>query len=969
MRPSSIKPVRSLISASVLMALAAVAQASSNGLVISQVYGGGGNTSATYKNDFIEIFNAGSSPVSLNGMSVQYASSTGTSWQVTALTAVTLQPGQYYLVQEAAGTGGTTSLPTADKVGTIAISGTAGKVALVSSTTPLTTASATGSTIIDFVGFGTAGTFEGSAPTAAPSNTTAVLRLLGGCTDTDANGADFITAAPAPRNTATTLSVCTGAPAPAPGPAPSPSPTPSPAPTPAPAITPIADIQGSGNTSPLVGQTVTTTGVVTLLVNNGFYMQSLVPDANPDTSDGILVYTSTAPTVSVGQHVQLTGKVAEFNVGAATNAGTLAHTVTELTTISGLSVLSSGHVIQPTVITFPEATEGDLEKVEGMLVKLNTEITVSQNYFLGRYGELTVSAGGRLVKPSNVAPAGSVTAINLAAENARRRLLLDDGSSLQNINPMPFIGADNTVRAGDTLPSLTGVIDYGLATSDNTGLADYKLIPAETVSFARTNARTATPPALSGNVKVASFNVLNYFTTFGNGATASGQTGQGCTLGGSTAAANCRGADNLAEFNRQRDKITRAITAIDADVVGLMEIQNNGNTALQNLVDGLNAIAGAGTYAAVSIPTPISGTGSGTGTDAIRVAMVYKPGKLSAVGGSVSDIDAIHNRPPLAQTFQAPNGEKFTVVVNHFKSKGSCPASGDADFAGNNDSGDGQGCWNARREDQATQLLSFINTLQTSRADADVLVIGDLNAYGKEDPILKLSNNGMSDLIERFSGASDYSYVFDGESGYLDHALATASLASQVTGTIHWHINADEPSVIDYNTEFKAPLLCSGLLCSPDFYTASPYRSSDHDPVVVGLSLLKAINGSARGDSLTGTAGDDRINGGEGADVITTGAGRDVIVYSSTRDGLDTITDFTPGSDRLDLTALAATLRATAGTVDLLLSGHITLVDTAAGVQVRVDTDGSAGPSTARPLVTLRGVTASQINAARDLML
>jgi Ca2+-binding RTX toxin-like protein len=309
-------------------------------------------------------------------------------------------------------------------------------------------------------------------------------------------------------------------------------------------------------------------------------------------------------------------------------------------------------------------------------------------------------------------------------------------------------------------------------------------------------------------------------------------------------------------------------------------------------------------------------------------------------------------------------------VVNHFKSKGSCPASGDADFAGNNDSGDGQGCWNARRVDQATQLRGFINTLQTSRADADVLIIGDLNAYGKEDPILTLSANGFSeDQIDRFSGTSDYSYVFDGESGYLDHALATASLASQVTGTVHWHINADEPSVIDYNTEFKAPVMCGALVCSPDFYTASPYRSSDHDPVVVGLSLYKAINGTARGDSLTGTAGEDRINGGEGADVITTGAGRDVIVYSSIRDGQDTITDFTPGSDRLDLTALAAMLRATAGNVDLLLSGHITLVDTASGVQVRVDTDGSAGPSTARPLVTLRGVTASQINAARDLML
>ncbi len=672
MRRSSIKPIRSLISASVLLALAAVAQASSNGLVISQVYAGAGGTGTMpYKYDFVELFNAGSTSVNLSGLSVQYGSGTGTgnfsANGVVVLPSVELQAGQYFLVQLGTGVGSGAALPlTADhthNTGNIgnasSLSGTGGKLVLVNGISGLAcngSSDVCNSTelaqIIDLIGYGNANYAEITAA-PAPGGASAIARANGGCTDAGNNSTDFsVLSAPAPRNTASALNLCSGAPSPAPTPSPTPSPTP--APTPAPAVSSIADIQGAGSTSPLVGQTVTTTGVVTLLVNNGFYMQSLVPDANPDTSDGILVFTSTAPTVSVGQQVQLTGKVAEFNVGAATNAGTLAHTVTELTTISGLSVLSSGNVIQPTVITFPEATEGDLEKVEGMLVKLNTEITVSQNYFLGRYGELTLSAGGRLVKPTNVAPAGSVAAINLAAENARRRILLDDGSSLQNVNPMPFIGTDNTVRAGDTVSSLTGVIDYGLATADNTGLSDYKLIPAETVSFARTNARTATPPALSGNVKVASFNVLNYFTTFGNGATASGQTGQGCTLGGSTAAANCRGADNLAEFNRQRDKITKAITSIDADVVGLMEIQNNGNTALQNLVDGLNAIAGAGTYAAVSIPTPITGSGSGTGTDAIRVAMVYKPGKLSTVGGSVSDIAAINNRPPLAQTFRPP---------------------------------------------------------------------------------------------------------------------------------------------------------------------------------------------------------------------------------------------------------------------------------------------------------------------------
>jgi len=406
--------------------------------------------------------------------------------------------------------------------------------------------------------------------------------------------------------------------------------------------------------------------------------------------------------------------------------------------------------------------------------------------------------------------------------------------------------------------------------------------------------------------------------------------------------------------------------------VGLMEIQNSDNTAVQNLVDGLNAYLGAGTYAAVAVPTPVSGSGSGTGTDAIRVAMIYKPAKLSPSGSAVSDIDAINNRPPLAQTFTAANGEKFTVVVNHMKSKSSCPVAADADYAGNFDSGDGQGCWNARRNDQATQLLGFVSAVQAANADADVLLIGDLNAYGKEDPVRNLSSNGFKDLLETYVGSNDYSYVFDGEAGYIDHALATPSLSSQVTGAVHWHINADEPSVIDYNEEFKlsATGACAYTACSPDYYTASPFRASDHDPVVIGLKLLKAINGTAGNDTLVGTAGDDRITGGAGADTLTGNGGSDTFVYTSIRDALDLITDFTPADDKLDLTALAASLRATAGAgTDLLAAGYIVLVDTANGLEVRVDSDGAQGAGTARTLVRLKGVTSGQFLASRDLLL
>ena len=655
--------------------------------------------------------------------------------------------------------------------------------------------------------------------------------------------------------------------------------------------TPIPVIQGSGASSPKVGQTLQTQGVVTLLTANGFFLQDEAGDGNDATSDGVLVFTSTAPTVNVGDRVRLTATVTEYKTG--TGSAAQANPVTELTSPSGISVLASGINIVPKLIAFPEANEGDLERYEGMRVTINTPLTVSQNYFEGRYGQVTLSAEGRLNKPTNLFPASSAEAIALASANARRRIILDDGSSLQNPNPIPYIGADNTLRAGDTVAGVTGVIDYGLASSSAAGLSDYKIHPTLPPLFSRDNPRTSAPASVGGNVKVASFNVLNYFTTFTNGETASGETGQGCTLGTSTSAANCRGANNLAEFNRQRDKIIRAIQAIDADVVGLMEIQNNGNFALQNLVDGLNTAAGTGTYSAVALPS------GGTGTDAIRVAMIYKPATLSPVGNAVSDTDPIHNRPPLVQTFSALNGEKFSVVVNHFKSKGSCPTSGE-----DADQGDGQGCWNALRVQQSQELLGFMNSHGASVGDTDVIVIGDLNAYSKEDPIRTLTTGGLVDEINR-NAVTDYSYVFDGEAGSLDHALTTASMSGQVTGTEHWHINADEPSVIDYNTEFKQPG-CPG--CSPDLYTATPYRSSDHDPVVAGLSLVKPFTGTAGRDTLVGTPGDDSLAGGAGADTLTGGAGRDRFVFDSVLDGTDTLTDFQLGTDLIVLTRLLQAL-------------------------------------------------------------
>ncbi len=972
--------------AAIALGLSGLAQASTNGLVISQIYGGGQATtgSPSFKQDYVEIFNAGSANVSLSGISLQYGAATGSFSSAVNLgnSALTsLEPGQYALIGLGSGSLGA-DLPVADITGSTSASASAGKFALVTGTTALACGATSGTVkpcsadqmaqMIDLVGYGSA-TLSESSPVATLSSTSAALRHNNGCTDTNNNSTDFSTGTPAPRNSSTPLAACNGGGSSGGtgGSTGGGSGTGGTTATPA----AIYKIQGNGDTSPMLGQLVSTSGVVTQVNNNGFFLQDPIGDNNPATSDGVFVYTGTTPAVTAGQAVTLSATVAEFNTGDSTNALTLAHTVTELTSPVAITVVSSGNVIAPKFITLP-ATPSELEAVEGMLVTINTQLTVSQNYFQGRFGQVTLSSGGRLIKPTNAFRAGTVDAANLAANNAQRTLILDDGSSAQNPTITPYMGADNTLRAGDTVDSLTGVIDYGLSTATNTGLAAYKIHPTTAVNFTRANARTAAPASVGGNLKVASFNVLNYFTTFANGATASGQTGQGCSLGSSVAKANCRGASNIDEFLRQRAKIVKALAALNADVVGLMEIQNNGNTAAQNLVDALNTEVGAGTYATTALPTPIAGSGSSTGTDAIRVAMIYKPSSVSLAGAAKSDIDAINNRPPLAQTFSAANGEKFTVVVNHFKSKGSCPSASDADAVGNVDSGDGQGCWNARRVEQAAQLRNFISTLQSSAGNDAVLVIGDLNAYGKEDPIADLTDHGMHDMNEAFNGVNDYSYVFDGESGYIDHALATASAASLVTGTAHWHINADEPSIIDYLEDYKRPSASAGCYvstqttCSVDLYSATPYRSSDHDPVVIGLNLVKALKGTSRGDTIVGTAGDDRITGGEGADLITTGAGHDVIVYNSLRDALDTITDFTPGADRIDLSAITASLRAANPAVtDWVQAGFVQLVDTAAGVQVRIDTDGFAGAGAARPLVTLRGRTAAQMSANRDLIL
>ncbi|NVM78698.1 hypothetical protein FHW83_004528 [Duganella sp. SG902] len=880
-------PARTTIAAALIGALAAPAFADSS-VVISQVYGGGGNSGAKYQNDFIELFNRGSTPVDLTGWSVQYASASGSSWQVTALSKV-LQPGQYYLVQEAAGTGSAPALPGADATGAIPMSATAGKVALVHGTAALSGASPAAGSFVDLVGFGSANYAEGSA-TGTLSNSTAALRANGGCGDTDNNSVDFSVGTPAARNSASPLNAC-GAQQPpivatcpanlalalgvngsadisatdADGTVNSAVLTSAAVPgislvnflaasaaggtataslnvaasvpagtypvsikfgndqsqeascsvsisvaAPAAVTHTIPQIQGEGDSSPYANTVQTTEGVVTAKVGSGFFIQDENGDGNPNTSDGVFVFTTAANigTVQVGDRIRITATVSEYTPTAATRS------YTELTNVSAIAKLAGGISITPTNVALPHPNLG---QVEGMLVRFG-KLTVSQLEFLGSRGEITLSSG-RLEIASNHYRPGTPEAVAQAAANQLNQIVLDDGIFVAPTT-IPYLTADGSLRAGDSVSNLTGVVDFG---AKGGGGAGFKLQPTEAPVFSQDNPRADVPALTPGNVKVASANVLNYFTTFTNGSNDQGQTGQGCLLDGKVLASNCRGADNLNEFNRQTAKIVGELKAINADVYGLMEIQNSGEYTVTKLVDALNEAISPGTgiktYAVVPKP-------AATGTDAIRVAMIYKPSALTLVGGALSDADAINNRPPMAQTFQAANGAKFSLVVNHLKSKGSCPTSG-----ANADQGDGQSCWNAQRVQQAQRLVNaFVPQVVAAAGDAKVLLIGDFNSYGFEDPIAAITATGYVNQLERFvrgSGNMPYSFVFNGEAGYLDHALASAALSPQVVDAAEWHNNADEPTVLDYNTDGKPQ----------DKYTSAPYRASDHDPVVISLNL------------------------------------------------------------------------------------------------------------------------------------
>jgi 5'-nucleotidase len=811
-----------VLAATATLAISSAADASTDGssVVISEVYGAGGNSGAAYDRDYIELFNPTNATISLAGMSVQYRSATGlvNPSGVTALTG-TIGPKSYYLVAEASGGTNGVALPAAQVTGSVNLSGTTGTIFLANQAGALTTpptGSVTGNAAIaDLVGFGTSNTFE-TALAPAPSTSTSIARDAAG-KDTDNNATDFTVAAGTPGAAPAGVE-----------------------PPPVAEQATIEDIQGTTDTSPYVGKAVITEGVVTAAYPtggfSGFYLQTAGTGGDLDLaqhpeSDGVFVFSSAAASaVHVGDHVQVTGKVSEFNG------------LTEVTpaSVADVAVLATpAEAVKPATVALPSSA-AQRESLEGMLVSLQGDFTVADNYTLNQYAEIGLAAGTEpLLQPTEVADPHDPAAIAaVVADNAARRVTLDDGSSANYFttaknSPLPWLTQDEQIRVGAPVTfTVPMVFDYRNALWKLQPTAQLTGSGEPPVSFGHT--RTDSPGPVGGDVQIASFNVLNYFPTTGADYVASGGS---CTwyddrAGNHITVNDCgptgpRGAADATNLARQQDKIVRAINGLGADVVSLEEMENSAkfgkprDAAVSTLVDALNDAAGENTWAFVPTPSTI---GDQTTEDVIRTAFIYRTAVVEPIGESRIDNAPEFDiaRDPLAQAFEPvgrTSASRFAVIVNHFKSKGSGP-----------DDGTGQGNSNPQRVAQAEQLVSFADQVKADFGTDKVFLTGDFNAYTQEDPLKVLYDAGYTD-IGSAAHPDEHTYLFGGVVGSLDHVLGNAAAMGTVTGAHVWNINSVEPVALEYSRfNYNAT----------DFYEASPYRASDHDPLVVGLDTSAA---------------------------------------------------------------------------------------------------------------------------------
>lgn len=574
----------------------------------------------------------------------------------------------------------------------------------------------------------------------------------------------------------------------------------------------IAQVQGTNvATSPLVGQTVTVEGIVTGDHRTGgfrgIYLQTAgsggATDATPNASDGIFVFLSNNPAagVAIGDRVKVTGPVSEFGG------------VTQLTASAGGAIeLVQAQAGLPAVTPLPATVLGNArEAFEGMLVRPSGTYRVVSSHNLQSFGELWTSAGSAMpVEAFESQAPGTTAAHNITAANNGARLVLDDGYSVSvsdasHPGDQPYFTKDVVVRNGDaiTFPAGGSLLSFGFG--------NWRLQPPTPITdasaanlkptFTAANLRPATAPAVGGDITVAAFNVLNYFTTLRDDNP------------------DARGAFDAEEFAIQKSKIVTAINSLDADVVALQEIENSvklgekPDEALADLVAGLNAAAGSKVWDYVRTPSALHDAAI---TDVITNAIIFKPAVVKLSGEAQTIIDETVwdiAREPIAQTFK--HGKSFvTVIANHFKSKSGTDPTPQP----------GQDAFNDERVEQAGSLLTFANTLSEGQKNA-VYLVGDFNSYAKEDPMKVFADAGWSDLL--FTKArGQYTYTFDGELGSLDHVIASPAATARVTGAGVWSINSPEWAGREYwGTAAEA---------------GTPYRSSDHDPILVGVGPDRA---------------------------------------------------------------------------------------------------------------------------------
>lgn len=813
-----------LVAAPLTLVLSSPSSANPAGdaLVITEAYVNGGSAGATYTHKFVEIYNPTSAAVPLTGLSLQYRSPTGTA-AATGVAALsgTVPAHDYFVVQGGSNGANGSAVPGVDQVASGINPGAGGGTLFVATGTTAVNPTTTPGAVVDKLGWGTSNSPETTASTVASVTTALQRQDTGGVVnkDTDDNSADFTALAPTPGAGFTTP------------------------PPPDEVDATIAEIQGTGAASPLAGDTVTTQGVVTATYPtgglNGFYLQTGGSgggvDATPGASDGLFVYGPTfdESTLSLGDSVEVTGPVSEFNGTTEITAGTVTDLPVALPAVT------------PLAAAYP-TTEAAREAHEGELLAPTDALTVTNTFTTNRYAEIGLATGTTpLIQPTDVADAQDTAAIAaVVADNAARAVTLDDGASIdflpfggganQDI-ALPWLAKTNPVRVGATVDLQQPVI---LEFRNNV----WKLQPqarvtgtgTDVATFTNTRLENAAPQSVGGNLKLATFNVLNYFNTTGEDFVANGGSctyfldrddnrvaNNSCTPDGPRGAAQ---ADDLA---RQQAKIVTAINGLGADIVSLEEVENSvklltetdRDDALSHLVAALNAQAGAGTWAFAPSPAA-SDLPALAEQDVIRTAFIFKPATVSLVGASKVLVGAAafgNAREPLAQAFKpagTADSQAFAVIVNHFKSKGSGV-----------DDGTGQGNANPDRIAQAEALSTFADAFAAERGTDKVFLTGDFNSYTQEDPLQVLYADGYTALESDTAGESSYS--FSGLSGSLDHVLANEAALAMVTGVDLWDINASESVAFQYSRHNYN---------LTDFFEAdNPFAASDHNPEIVGL--------------------------------------------------------------------------------------------------------------------------------------